>query len=295
MVLFWEKLLKGRKFKLNDFRNTKNHNIFANWNPYTRGLTFQNFLIYQFINNNGKDFINFKKKINNLNIGNSPSINFNNKYKVSIDDCLSFEEVVFLKKNLKKTLLNKKINVLEVGGGYGRSCEEIIKNFNINTYTIIDYKKVSIISKKYLKRVLTDKEYKKILFLDFVEFNFRKNYFDGKIFDLFVNIDSFHELESRIINKYLNYFKDINNFYIKNAVNKYRPRDLINHLDNSAPPSYNLKLGLNKKIINIFDKNQLERSRKDYIKNYNPFGKKHFCHSEFSKIFNFYLHCLFTR
>ena len=33
--------------------------------------------------------------------------------------------------------------------------------------------------------------------------------------------DSFHELESRIINKYLNYFKNINNFYIKNAVNKY--------------------------------------------------------------------------
>ena len=29
----------------------------------------------------------------------------------------------------------------------------------------------------------------------------------------------------------------------------------------------NLKLGLNKKIIYIFDKNQLERSRKDYIKN----------------------------
>ena len=34
---------------------------------------------------------------------------------------------------------------------------------SIGTYTIIDYKKVSIISKKYLKRVLTDKEYKKIL------------------------------------------------------------------------------------------------------------------------------------
>ena len=100
MVLFWEKLLKGRKFRLNDFRNTKNHNIFANWNPYTRGLTFQNFLIYQFVNNNSKDFINFKKKINNLNIGNSPSINFNNKYKVSIDDCLSFEEVGFLKKKI---------------------------------------------------------------------------------------------------------------------------------------------------------------------------------------------------
>ena len=69
---------------------------------------------------------------------------------------------------------------------------------------------------------------------------------------------------------------------------------MVNHLDNSNPPTFNIKLGLNKKIINIFDNHQLEKSRKEYIKNYKPL-KNHHSKSEFSKIFNFYLHCLYKK
>ena len=47
--MFWDKLIKNRKFNLNNFRNTKKHNIFANWSPYERGLTFHNYLIYNFL------------------------------------------------------------------------------------------------------------------------------------------------------------------------------------------------------------------------------------------------------
>jgi len=39
---------------------------------------------------------------------------------------------------LTKNLLNKKINVIEIGARYGDSSEILIKNFNIDTYIIID-------------------------------------------------------------------------------------------------------------------------------------------------------------
>ena len=95
MKLWWNKHSSGRKFNLNDFRNTKKHNIFGIWSPYQRGLTYQNFLINYYVNQNKLPFIKFKKNLNNLNIGNPPHIFFNKKYYISYDDCTSFEEIFF--------------------------------------------------------------------------------------------------------------------------------------------------------------------------------------------------------
>ena len=294
--LFWKKHSKKRNWKLNSFRNTKQHNIFANWNPYSRGLTFHNLLIFQYIKKNLKNFILFKKKINNLNLGNPPGIKLNSKYFVSIDDCLSFEEMLFLNKSLNKNFIAKEKIILEIGAGYGRTAEMIINHFHVKTYFIIDYGNILKLTKKYLKTVLNKRKFNKIIFIDFEKFNFQKNFFKIKKIDLVINIDSFHEIEIKIIKKYLNYFKNISKgFYIKNAVNKYKPRDMIHHEDTSRPPKYNLKLGMNKKTINIFDAKELELSRKKYIKNYNPFKKKFRVKTQFSDIYNFYLHCIFIK
>ena len=62
MTLFWKKHSSARKFNLKTFRNTIAHNIFANWSPYERGLTFHNFLINYYVNENKSAFIKFKKK-----------------------------------------------------------------------------------------------------------------------------------------------------------------------------------------------------------------------------------------
>ena len=139
MKLFWDNYSSDRKFNLDVFRNTKKHNIFANWSPYQRGLTFHNFLINYYVKQNKLPFIKFKKNLNNFNIGNPPHIFFNEKFYISYDDCLSFEEIFFLKKYIKT---KKKINVIEVGPGYGRTVECVLKNFNVNQYFCIDYKNI---------------------------------------------------------------------------------------------------------------------------------------------------------
>lgn len=86
-----DKKSSNRKFSINNFRNSKNHNIFANWSPYQRGLVYYNFLINYYVNQNKSEFIKFKKNLNNDNIGNSPDLFLNEKYYITYDDCLSFE------------------------------------------------------------------------------------------------------------------------------------------------------------------------------------------------------------
>jgi putative sugar O-methyltransferase len=275
MKLFWKKHLRKRSFNLNTFRNTKKHNIFANWSPYSRGLTYHNFLINFFVNRDKKKFIKFKKSINNLNIGHPPHVLYDDKFFITYDDCLSYEEFYFLKKNLR---YKKDLNVIEIGPGYGRSVEYIINNFPISKYFVIDYSKILILTKKYLKCVLSKEQYKKIEFCDFEKYRFEKNYFkkNYKInkFDLVFNSDSFHEIEKKIINKYLKYFSNLaSNFFIKNAVAKYKITDLVDHLSNKDVPRFNKNLGLCNKTINVFDNKQISKNSKIFLKKYNPYKK----------------------
>ncbi len=287
MSLFWEKQSSNRKFDLKSFRDTKNHNIFASWSPYTRGLTFHNFLINYYVNNHKKDFLKFKKSINNMNIGNPPSIFYQNKFYITYDDCVSFEEISFLLKNFKKKNIT---SVIEVGPGYGRMVETIIKNFKIKNYIVIDYKNILSLTKKYLLKVLKKKDFEKIIFLNFENFQFQKDFFIKKYkikkFDLFFNSDSFHEIEKKIIKKYLDYFSLIsNNFFIKNAVGKYKPNDLINHLTKNKVPSNIKNLGLCNEEINIFDKSKLKTQAKKFLKRYNPYKRCKKIDYEFSEIY----------
>ena len=297
MSLFWEKQSSNRKFDLKTFRNTKNHNIFASWSPYTRGLTFHNFLINYYVNNNKKEFLKFKKSINNLNIGNPPGIFYENRFNITYDDCVSFEELNFLSKIFK----NKKLDlIMEVGPGYGRMAETIIKNFKVKKYFVIDYKNILILTKEYLSKVLKKKDFKKIIFLNFENFSFKKNFFiknyDIKNFDLFFNSDSFHEIEKKIIKKYLNYFSPISkSFFIKNAVGKYKPKDLIDHLTKKKIPKTIKPLGLCNDEINIFDKKKLINQSKKFLIKYNPYKNSKKIYSKLSEIYQSTLLSIFRK
>jgi putative sugar O-methyltransferase len=294
--LFWKKHSSNRNFKLNTFRNTKKHNIFSSWSPYDRGLLFHNFLINYYVNQNKTEFIKFKKNINNLNLGKPPHILLDNKYHISYDDCVSFEEISFLKKNIRK----KKLNIIEIGPGYGRSVEYILKNFDVGKYFLLDYGSILILTKKYLKKVLSKSLYKKIIFCDFEIFNFKKNFFLDKHglknFDLFFNSNSFHEIEKKIIKKYLNFFSSIcNKFFIKNAMAKYKIQDLVNHLSRKDVPSFNKNLGLCSEVINIFDSKKVNFQSKAYLKKYNPYKSKAKVFSKLSEVYPSCVLALFVK
>ena len=293
--MFWDKLIRNRKFNLNNFRNTKKHNIFSNWSPYKRGLTFHNYLIYNFLKTIPKlQLSRILKKLGNTELGNPPGITYNNK-KVTFDDCWTIEELIFLNNKIKKNS-----NILEIGAGYGRSAQGILNNFKIKNYYIIDLKLTLKLSQKYLKKVLSKKNFEKISFFTFEDFNFDPNKIFKKEFDTFdltINIDSLGEMPPSLIKKYLSFFKKFSkNFYSKNSVAKYRPKDLINHLKYSKkPPSYNLKLNLQKDIINIFDDQEIKKCTKKAIDNFNPDKNKFYSDSKNSKLINYYCHIFYYK
>ncbi len=291
---FWEKYSKNRKCNIETFRDTNSNNIFTTWNPYSNGLPYYNLYIYKFIIENKIEFIKYKNKTNNFNYGNPPHIFFNNKYKICFDECIAFEEVSFLKKFISKS---KDQKILEIGAGYGRLVEGIIKNFSIKDYTIIDYKNILTFAKKYLSKTLSKKEYKKLKFIEFEKFNFHNSFFDEKVFDLTINVDSFPEMEPKIIKKYLKFIKkNSKSFYSKNTVDKYYPKDMVNHLGNKNVPNFIKKLGLNRKTINVFNQEELNKSKIRYLNNYNPYMKKLSKNNyQFSNLISYYLHAYFKK
>ena len=295
--MYWDKLLKNKKFNLSDFRNTRKNNIFANWNPYKRGLTYHNYLIYNFINLfPKKEFLKFHKRLGNTNIGNPPGIMFS-KRKVTFDDCWSVEELFFLKDKIRKNS-----NILEIGPGYGRTAHAIINSFDIRVYFVIDLKLTLKLTKKYLKKVLSKKNFEKVKFICFEDFDFNQNKFDKMIsyslekknkfkkFDLILNIDSFGEMEPFLIKRYLNFFENLTkNFYFKNTVAKYKPCDLVDHLNGKKiPPAYNLKLNLQKKVINVFDDVKIKKYSYKTATLYNPNRKKFNFILKTSQLINYY-------
>ena len=295
--MYWDKLLKNKKFNLSDFRNTRKNNIFANWNPYKRGLTYHNYLIYNFINLfPKKEFLKFHKRLGNTNIGNPPGIMFS-KRKVTFDDCWSVEELFFLKDKIRKNS-----NILEIGPGYGRTAHAIINSFDIKVYFVIDLKLTLKLTKKYLKKVLSKKNFEKVKFICFEDFDFNQNKFDKMIsyslekknkfkkFDLILNIDSFGEMEPFLIKRYLNFFENLTkNFYFKNTVAKYKPCDLVDHLNGKKiPPAYNLKLNLQKNVINVFDDVKIKKYSYKTATLYNPNRKKFNFILKTSQLINYY-------
>ena len=134
-------------------------------------------------------------------------------------------------------------------------------------------------AKKYLRKILLYSDYKKIIFCNFEDFKFKKDFFKKNFnvthFDLFINSDSFHEIEKKIIKKYQTYFSSICQiFFIKNAIAKYKIQDLVDHLSNKKIPKFNKNLGLNNEIINIFDNNKVRVQTKKYLERYNPYKNK---------------------
>ena len=95
---------------------------------------------------------------------------------------------------------------------------------------------------------------------------------------------------------FLNYFKDLaSSFYIKNAIGKYKPIHLINHLSKKNIHKFNLKLGLIKNKINIFDSNLVTSQITKYNIKYNPDKKNFKAFYEHSEIYPITLHSLFKR
>ena len=268
-------------YLLDNFRSIDGFNKrLGTWSPITNNSRYYKSLLLEFCKhldfkishslgskessplqiNSGGGLRHYLGKIKNRDLGNPTTIKYCDM-DIDMDYLLSVEEMFFL----EDVLIDSK-NILEIGAGFGRLVHSIIQNYpNINKYYVVDLDWMLELSSKFLKKVLSSEDFKK------VEFVTNTDYMNLEDIDLVINIDSFQEIEEKVIKTYLRFISEKSRFfYSKNTVCKYHPSLVDIELVDENQFYATLKMGLCREVIDIFDSSELEIAKKNYIVKYCP-------------------------
>ncbi len=233
----------------------------ATWDPYDlKSYRYFKNILFNTSMSMTDEFFELYNKINNTNVG-RPLHVFVKDTKVNMEYLFSIMEILFLKASIDKSQ-----SIVEIGGGYGRLCHSILEIFpHIDKYTMIDLPPMITIAKKYLSKVLSEDDFRKIIFIEADKAN------SVNFSDIFINIDSFAEMTQEVINNYMNIISNKGKyFFCKNTIGKYNPKDigLVDYIRNDFDNAS--KTGRCLDQIDIFNDNALRIARQKYLSSYIP-------------------------
>jgi len=159
------------------------------------------------------DRLELLKKISEPLLGEPFLVKYRNRF-ISQDLCNSVHEFYSITKEIN---LDKKLEIAEIGAGYGRLTYVFLKALPKTSYCIIDIPPALYISQEYLRRIFPKE--KIFLFRPFknfkeIEQEFRDarikfllphqiEYLPKNYFDIMINISSLHEMRRDQINNYV--------------------------------------------------------------------------------------------
>jgi putative sugar O-methyltransferase len=271
----WDGLAKDKFARidesfLSNFRAPGNANSrLAAWDPFDTSMRYFKFLVAHQIQTKDALFFSNYARIGETALGNPVMLEGPSGEAINLDHLLSVEEYTFLRKNLS---LEKIGHVVEVGAGFGRTAQALVKlTETIKKYTIIDIPEVLSLSSKYLEKVLNNEEYAKFDFVNAQALtDGRRDFYP---IDLVINIDSFQEMPRQTVEYYFD--KVVNGsrfFYSKNAVGKYRPESIGLYDVDDKQLFDVLTLGLSTDIVDIFSERELSTARRKHVEQYRPKG-----------------------
>jgi hypothetical protein len=233
-----------------------------------------------------KRFFEVLSKIPHREIGDPVSIRYAGQ-TVDIDYALSADECLFLEAN-KVT----PATVIEVGAGFGRTAHAILSNFDsVSQYHIVDLPEVLQLSRLFLSEALNPDQYAKLRFHD--AFGNWKELGESD-FDLFINIDSFQEMDREIVFEYEKFLMAKSKLqYLKQPIGKYRPEEF--EIPASKKRSDVLDLGLSTEVFTLCDEDAYREQLARHLKNYSFSGKYELIAHSRCSFFHFYEHALFKR
>jgi len=244
------------------------------WNPTSNGLRYLKILLYNLGTQLTPQQFNFLSNIKNRTIGNPISVTIDGE-----ELCYDYIQAVYEITTLFNLIdLNDK-NILEIGGGYGRTCHSVLSNVKCNSYTIVDLEEMISVSRAYLKKVLDPSNYKKIMFITIDDFDTLRE----KYFDLTIQIDGFNEMVKEVVKNYIN-FIDVNslNFYVKNPVGKYKNIENINITDDTPTIDRALNSGIITDIIDIDNNREIKEASYNFNTIFQPSEKWKLIHNSWA-------------
>ena len=188
---------------------------------------------------------------NDFFINNCPNLKIDN-LTITQDKLNSLMEFIQIKKLIIEE--NIKLNILEIGAGSGRTTETIIRlDKRINKYVIADFPPALYINFLRIKHTFKDLKMKLCInveskndFKNLIDENdvlfilpHQINYFEDKFFDISLAIDCLHEMDKKIIKKYMEIFNVKSNYlYFKVWEETYVPHDFNNYLNSNSKEDY---------------------------------------------------------
>ncbi len=259
----WEEIFSTNLFSednVNSLDSKINYKI-AQYDPRSHGVLFLNNIVYQMAKRFDK-YLPIFEKIKNRNVLGGHSI-FYRGFELNLDYLQALEECLFLEDVLKDST-----SILEIGAGYGRSCHSILSlHPTITLYEIVDFPEMLALSKKYLKQVLDEDNFRKIKFVDFRALNLKE--FDDPFYDLVIHINSMQQMPQKTVYEYLDFIdRYAKIFYTKDTIGKFSPT--IIGANESSATKLALGAGILTEEINIFCPDAISEARKKFLDRFAP-------------------------
>lgn len=303
--------LSGEEFTLANFRNPDEawiNSKFASWQPNESTLRwYRSFVLAKgmMLDDHGYEIY---KNIGNTSLGKPVAVRIARPdddlridggsgwrkvplkefIEVNLDHLLVVGEIIFLELAFKNLEFPK--TIVEIGAGFGRTCQGILSHFNsISRYEIIDLPEVLKISRSYLQSVLSEKDFKKVHFISAE--NTKKEFSSA---DLCIQIDGLQEMDAETIDFYYDHVvESCTSFFSSNPIAKYLPEHGGIKSDVDIPSSI-YSLGKSLDIADIWDMKDLQGVREKHISNYLPKNFRILCSAQ-QDIFPHYENTLYVR
>jgi putative sugar O-methyltransferase len=250
-------------FDLENFKASAANFKIALWDPKTNGLRLLKTLIFDTVSRFSDEDIGRLESISNRSLGNPIDIK-DRGVRVCLDYAQAFLETKFI----EDVCTLRGLQVLEIGGGYGRTCHTLLSlHEDIERYVIADLSWMLQIAEMYLKRVMSPSQMAKVEFVPLEQFAG----LSARNFDLAINIDGFNEFDEAVVKGYLDYINlHARRFYTKNPVAKYRDPSLDSGAGNNREMKYAITSGLLRNVIDIFDGDAIAANVPDFLSAFCP-------------------------
>ena len=240
----------GIRFDIDHFKASPVNFKIALWDPKTNGIRLLKTLIYEMVSRLSDADLKRIDSIQNRSVGNPIEVRDR-----GVTVCLDYVQAFLETRFIEDACALNRARILEVGGGYGRTCHTLLTlHEEIERYVIADISWMLEIADAYLSRVLTRSQLSKLEFVPLEEFD----QVSEQAFDLTINIDGFNEFDEDVVGGYLRYIDSHARwFYTKNPVAKYRDPNLDSNSSRDVEIKHALTSGILRNVIDIFDGNAI--------------------------------------
>jgi putative sugar O-methyltransferase len=233
------------------------------WDPRVNGVRYLKALIYNLAAGLSADNWDRLRRIKNRDVGDPIVVTYDGE-QVCVDYLQAVLELEFIGRGVDLA----GARVLEIGGGYGRTCHALVSNHDVHSYRIVDLANSLELARGYLRRVLDPALFAKVAFITPDELDALPA---DEAFDLTLSVNSFAEMPPDTVRNYLALADARSRFlYVRDTVGKYLDSSLDGHSQGRELVDLAMSTGLLRDVVDIHDSRAVAEHARTFVAAYRP-------------------------